>query len=454
MSGPDRADVTPDALAAYYATPAVRDRIAEYAAGSLRLAAYGGRLRRHEADGGPVPLGGVALPQVLAEGADVCRSLEDAGGTLVHLDVDYVNADDPAEPYREPRATFARLEPVYRSVRGALAAAGVPAFELVTGRGYHFTARAPAGSALQRALRALGGPPGDGADAGRGAAEAAHTGAGRLMEHLAHGVIRSADCEVPVTLADVPPPGRGPFVCLDLSAYGDPVGARFIRTAFSAHQKALVSGFSGTAPVVFALPRGGAALEDVLQARGDAGAAAALASSSSSAIPEAASAPRWIRAYADDVLAWFHRRMDEAGRRPAGVIAEYARIPPERLPLCVRRALETPNPSLLVPANLRTVTLVLWSRGWHPADIAALVAARFRSGEGWGGLWQRYDPAARARFYVRLFAGAVAAGIDPPDSFTCCAQQARGACPGGLCGHELAGLFPGRDAFRALGVGP
>jgi hypothetical protein len=448
--------VTADAaaIAAYYATPAVRGRIAEYAAGALRLAAYGGAARRHEPDGAPEPAAAGDLPRILADGADVCRSLEDSAGTLVHLDVDYVDPRDPAEPYREPGTCFARLEPVYRSVRDAFSGAGLPALELVTGRGYHFTARAPAGSPLERDLRAQAGPARAGAAAGHEAAESAHAGAGRLMEHLAHGVLRGADCEVPVTLADVPPPGGGPFVCLDLSAYGDPVGARFIRAAFSTHQKALVCGFSGAAPFVFALPRGQAPLSEVLEARRDAAAAAALAAATPAAIPEVARAPGWIRAYSDDVLAWMHRRLDEVAPRPAEAGAEYARIPPSELPLCVRRALEEPNPSLLMPTNLRTVTLVLWSRGWHPAGVAALVEARFRADEGWGGQWQRYDPATRARFYVGLFAAAVAAGLDPPESFTCAAQQARGACPAGQCGHELARLYPGRAAFRALGVGP
>jgi hypothetical protein len=447
-------NATAAAIASYYATPAVRARIAEYAAGAVRCAAFGGARRRSEPDGGPVAAASDELPRILAEGADVCRSLEDRAGTLVHLDVDYANPRDPAEPYREPTACFARLEPVYRSVRAAFAGAGLPALELMTGRGYHFTARAPSGSPLERGLRAQGGPPLAGADSGRAAAEAAHAGAGRLMEHLAHTVIRGADSGVPITLADVPPPGRGPFICLDLSAYGDPVGSRFIRAAFSSHQKALVYGFSGVAPAVFALPRGEVPLRAALEARGDAAAAAALASAASAAIPEVVSAAGWIEAYSDDVLSWMHRRLDEVTPRPAEAAAEYARIAPANLPLCVRRALDEPNPSLLMPTNLRTVTLVLWSRGWHPADIAALVEARFRGDHGWGALWKRYDPGARARFYVRLFAAAVAAGVDPPESFTCAEQQARGACCAGECGHELAGLYPGRSAFGVLGVGP
>ena len=45
---------------------------------------------------------GAELDPLLADGADVCRSLSDRRGALIQLDVDYVNAVDPAEAYRDP----------------------------------------------------------------------------------------------------------------------------------------------------------------------------------------------------------------------------------------------------------------------------------------------------------------------------------------------------------------
>jgi hypothetical protein len=442
-------------IAAYYADEAVRARMAEYCEGALGHAAYGGRARLQEEDLAPVPFAGEDLSRTLEDGADVCRSLADERGVLVQLDVDYVNPSDPAEAYRDPAACFERLEPVYGAVRGAFADAGVEACDLMTGRGYHFTTRALRGSPLFRALSDIGrrgaAAPGDPAEA---AGEAAHRGAGRVMEALAHAVIASTACDVPLTLADVPPPGRGPFICLDLSAYGDPVRSRYARAAFSSHQKAAALGLEGA--FVIALPRGGRRLSALLAARGDTMAAARLAATTATArIPDATDAPQWLRAYDHGVLSWFHHRFDAGPRAgPRAAAERYARIPPPELPLCVRTALGDPNPQLLVPTALRAVTFVLWTRGWHPLEIAELVRARYEEDHGWGGLWARYDPASRAEFYVRLFAGAVVAGLERAWDFTCMTQQLRGGCPGGECGHELGRLFPGRAALAPLGVGP
>jgi hypothetical protein len=444
-------------VAAYYADPAVRARMAEYREGALGLAAYGGRERRQEPDLAPTPFTEEDLELRLEEGADICRSLADARGTLVQLDVDYVNPSDPVEPYREPGPCFERLEPVYDAVRGAFGDGGLEAFELMTGRGYHFTTRALRGSPLHRALERIGSRGADaepGEPAREAARAAAHRGAGRLMEAVAHAVAATTRTAVPLTLADVPPPGRGPFICLDLSAYGDPVRSRYSRTAFSSHQKPSMLGLE-SAPFVIALPRGGRRLGALLDARGDPRAAARLAATTATArIPDATDAPEWLWAYDDGVLAWFHRRFDDGPRLGPRVASDrYARIPPPDLPLCVRTALADPNPQLLVPTALRAVTLVLWSRGWHPSEIADLVRSRYEDECGWGGLWARYDPGSRAEFYVRLFAGAVVAGLDHTEDFTCQTQQRRGGCPGGECGHELGRLFPGRAAMGTLGAG-
>lgn len=451
------------AIAAYYAHRAVRARIGEYCSASVGLAAYGGRRRLQAADMAPLPAGGGELPRLLADGADVCRSLSDRHGTLIQLDVDYVNPVDPAEAYREPALCFRRLEPVYRAVHAAFTDAGVATLDVMTGRGYHFTARAVRGSRLHRDLLAAGrlGPALRARHEAEEAAErravsmgAAHAGAGRLVEALAHDVMHAVEAEVPVTLADVPPPGLGPFICLDLSAYGDPVSSRYARSAFSSHQKASATGLAGGPPFVIAVPRGDRSLPSLLAIRSDPAVAAHLAEDVVAGIPDVTDAPRWVRSYADGVLAWFHRRFDEGPQiGPRAAADLYARIAPAELPLCVRRALEKPNPGLLVPTALRAAALVLWSRGWHPRHVADLVRSRYEADHGWGDLWTRYEPSARADFYVRLFAGAVVARLDDAEDFTCHSQQLRGGCPGGKCGHELGRLFPGRASMVPLGAG-
>jgi hypothetical protein len=449
-------------LVEYYRSADVRARLAEYCGGSAadpagfsarNLAGYGGRAGRHEPEGAPVRVPARAFPSLLEEGADVCRSLDDRQGLLVQLDVDYVHPNDPAEPYCAPYHCFARLEPVYHAVRRAFVAYGLDPLALITGRGYHFTVRAPEGSPFYGELVAAG-RPGETLRAryrrqsprcpslpGRGRA---HDGAGRLLEHLAHGVLRAlrGRTAVPVTVADVAPPGRGPFVCLDLSAYGDPLDARSARCAFSANQKPAQSRMPGALPFVVVLPRGRATLLDLLEAREDPRRAAAMAARVSAAIPDAFVAPGWAAAYRSSPEAAFAAAFEE---EPASPPAPWRRtaagLPRRPLPACVRVPLEWPNPHLLMPVYLRSVTVGLWSLGWHPRAIAELVSRVYRQDHGWADLWNRYEPGARARFYVRLFASLLHCGLDPADEFTCAAQAARGACPQTACGFDLGRMF-------------
>jgi hypothetical protein len=463
----------PEAVIEYYRNPAVRSRLAEYCGGqacypgrfaALGLAGFGGRRGLHHDDMSPVAVGQRELVRLLDEGADVCRSLADRSGTLIQLDIDYVNPDDRAEPTRDPGTCFERLEPVYREVQEALRRFGVTALALMTGRGYHFTLRAPLGSALHSDLITIArlSPALQARYEAEEARESlalsmgwAHEGAGRLVEHLAHDVLRTlrGRTAVPVTAADIPPPGRGPFICLDLTAYGDPLSSRYARCAFSSHQKAeRPLGFE--APFVVALPRDARSLPELLAARSDPRAASSLADVSSVRIPDVGEAPDWVNGYRDSVLARFHREFDSTQSSPALATGAYAKIRPSALPKCVWQALTWPNPGLLVPTALRAVTLVLWARGWHPRRIADLVRARYETDQAWGDLWQRYEPAARADFYVRLFSGLVVDSLDTVSDFTCASQQRRGGCPGGQCGHELSDLFPDPSRVRALGATP
>ena len=284
-------------IAAYYRCPAVRSRIAEYCGGSppfparfsaVGLAGFGGWRGLRSADTAPVPVAITDLRRLFEDGADVCRSLADRCGTLVQLDVDYVGPQDPLEANRDPAACFERLEPVYRAVRDALARLGVTTLVLMTGRGYHFTARAPLGTPFHDALIRIGRlspalqaryESEEGREPLAVSMGCAHEGAGRLVEYLAHEVVRAlrGRTTVPVTAADLPPPGRGPFICLDVTAYGDPLFARYARRAFSSHQKAAWTGPESDRPFVIALPRGLLPLAELLSARSDPAAAARLA---------------------------------------------------------------------------------------------------------------------------------------------------------------------------------
>jgi hypothetical protein len=435
-------------LVEYYRWPAVRARIAEYCGGSASdarsftataLAAFGGVHQLREAEGAPVGLPLSAWPSILEDGVDVCRSLSDRTGTLLVFDIDYVNHDDLAEPYRDPQQTFRRLEPVYSATGDILASYAIRPLVLVTGRGYHVVMKAVWGSPLEAALTDIGSAPTAGPRAPRPAERRTHDGAGRLLEHLAHQVVRAVAgrTEVPVSVLDVPPRGGGPFICLDVTAYGDPLAVRNTRCAFSLNQKARAQGLDVRPDVVSVLPRAREPLADLLRARADLGLAAGRARGADGVIPLVSDARRWIRAYRGSTLARFHRFFDEAA--PPSEPRAFDDVDLDALPACVAFPLRMPNDALLTPGWLRSVALILWAMGWHPQAAVGLVVSRYSGEHGWGSYWDRYDREERASFYVRLCCGAIAGGIENWDTFSCDEQRSRGLCPAppSGCGVEL-----------------
>ncbi|MBL8111613.1 MAG: CBS domain-containing protein [Acidobacteria bacterium] len=463
-TSPHRPEAAPapfDAIAAATDDEAVRERILEYCGGvrgapptAWHLAALGGSQARYHPDGAPVAAELGSLSSLLSEGADVCRSLGDRESSLVHLDVDYSNPEDPAEPYRAPEPVFRRLEPVYEAVRAAFLRRGIHPLCLMTGRGYHFIAAIPQGTPLSEAVVSIGGlvpslearyralgTPGA-LERGR-----AHEGIGRLLEHLAHEVIRGLrpDSPLPIALADVPPAPPGPFVCLDLSAYGDPLDERSVRCAFSSNQRSHALGIAPERPFVFTLPRNGMPLTELLEVRESPERVAALARLAPAPIPSVSGdSTSWVDEYLASPLAAFHRQYDLDPGSPA----PSAWLESPSLPRCAEIPLDFPSPSLLKPVYLRTVAYVLWGLGCSPRFIGELVRSRYEADHGWGQTFSRYDPATRARFYVRLFCGALASGLEEPGDFSCDTQRQRGACPGLDCGHDLA-----RFARKALSRG-
>jgi hypothetical protein len=457
----------------YYRSPAVRARIAEYCGGLLdrpdtfscwRLAGYGGERRRVETDGGPTPVSNADLAQLFEEGADICRSLADVGGTLLQLDVDYVDPSDPGEPYRHPEVVLRRLLPVHRVLSELFAAYRLQPRVVLTGKGYHFTMRAPLGSRFQSGLIEIGAiGESMAAKLARYGAEPelaqklarGHEGAGRLLEHLAHLALHRlrGHTEVETTLADVPPPGGAPFVCLDLTAYADPLFERHCRCAFSSNQKAGVQGASLERPFVYSLPCGGEPIPWLLRLRQDAQAAASWAETTATAIPDVSDAPELLEAYRRGPVGRFHQDFD-AGPHigPAQWPFTYDRLTDHELPACVRAPLEHPNPLLLRPVFLRSVALTLWGLGWHPRSIAGIVASRVEQAHGWQPTFQRYDALSRGEFYVRLFCGAWADGLDRAADFACEAQRGRGVCEALRCTEAGRALFASAtDALQERG---
>ncbi len=457
-------------LVSYYRSPAVRARIAEYCGaagpaqesfGTYDLAGYGGAQRRHTPDGAPVTVPNGEWLTLLGEGADICRSLADRSGTLVQLDVDYCDAADPGGPYRDPQACFGQLEPVHEAVLDAFERRGVRPFVLMTGRGYHYTARAPWNGALHRGLLDIGNP--EEALRGRYRREAqerpwakamgtAHDGAGRLLEELAHEVVRAlrGRAAIPVTLADLPPPEGGPFVCLDMTAYADPLFQRYARCAFSSHQKVSLKGLDCKWPFFICVPRVGPLGGELLAARLDPARAACLAEDAPASLPAVEDGADWLRLYRASRLARFHRDFDLGPRQPrAAWPFTYDTLGHEWLPPCLALPLARPNPLLLRPVHLHSVALGLWGLGWHPRSLATMVLSRYEQDHHWGDYWARYAAASRAMFYMRLFCGALADGLEDPAEFTCGVQAARDACDQAGCTLEKRERFRGLAAMLA-----
>jgi hypothetical protein len=437
-------------LAAYYSSESVRARVAEYcgeaaprsgAFDAWGIAGYGGSGRLHEPEGAPVPFPVSRWEKLLGDGADLCRSLADRRGTLIQLDVDYSNPEDTAEPYYHPEACFLRLEPVYEALCDAFARLSLAPIVVMTGRGYHFTFRATLGTPFHDSLVQLGT-----AEALRSVPlmEAAHRGAGKLLEHLVQEVAfqLKGRTEVPVVVADLPRPEGGPFVCLDLTAYGDPLFQRYSRCAFSGNQKAWMANVAPDRPFVICLPRERYSLYALLEAREDPGCAARLARGLRAVIPDAADGAAWVQAYRASAVARFHEEFDRGPQVGSSLWRyTYEKLDLREVPACVAAPLESPNPDLLMPVHLRTVALALWGMGWHPRSVAGLVRSKYESGRDWGSLWTRYDPASRAEFYVRLFCGAALHGLEDAASFSCRSHALRGLCDRSRCSHDLSRLF-------------
>jgi hypothetical protein len=271
-----------------------------------------------------------------------------------------------------------------------------------------------------------------------------HEGAGRLLEDLAHRALHllRGKTDVPVTLADLPPSEGGPFICLDLTAYGDPVFERHARCAFSANQRSAMIGAAPERPFVIVLPRGDETVAEVLGVREDVDRAAALARRASVAIPDVVDGSAWVDEYRRGPMGRFHAEFDRGPQvEPGAWPFTYDTVDADAWPPCLSLPLRHPNPALLQPAYIRTVALGLWAMGWHPRSIAGLLRSKYEREHGWGGLWLRYDAAARADFYVRLFCGALADGLDGPEEFTCETQAGRGICGSLRCREDQARIF-------------
>ncbi len=457
----------PLSVAAYYRQPAVLARMREYCGEStahpitcVYLAAMGSpadawRDWEHAAPHKPAE-----FDALVANGADLARSLWDTESLIVHIDLDYQNLDDPGEPFHHPVESFFKLEAALRATRDVLTELGLPLLTLMTGRGYHFSGRVPIGDPAVSALAELAPetpgwlataatrlPPWMAGRMDERTARA-YTGHGLVTEWIGHLVMRRAARLSPIPLVfngTVVGGGDGrECVSIDLSAAGDPLDVRHIRVAFSTYQRHRfrpdIFGTRAAARAPLAsLPCGTESTWQRLTDGRDLRAAAALAPSTRARLPEVAGgAGRAVAGYRSSALAAFHRRFfAEPADSAAAAAARFGPALVAALPPCVAASLAAPNDLLLQPAHIQHVTRYLMAGGWHPRHVAGLVFGRYAAPFGWGDRWTRLDARTRAEFDVRVFAGMLETGLDRGVDFNCRSAQEKGLCPAGGCSRDL-----------------
>jgi hypothetical protein len=397
----------------------------------------------------------------LENGLDVGRSLWDRESFLAHFDLDYFNFDSPAEAYYDRQRIFRFMEPVAGSMGELLEGYGISPLRLITGRGCHFVWRFSREAPFFSRLVEWGQLPPETGDLCRQPCSPtgetvpleltrAFVGLGRIMEWLAQEILRDAAgrTELPlrITSTEVAPGERGrEIVCIDISAFGDPLHTRVIRLPFSAYGKPREKRdipspeVDGRIPDIFCIPQAGMKMAAAVALMQDVEQVIDLAGRVSVRIPDHSEAMEaLVAAYVRSDLKRFHDRYyAETPEAPAGGPQTCDRFDPGGLPPCIGRLFD--SELLLKAAALQLVVRTLLASDWHPRRIAGLIRSRYeRYRQSWPEHWQFFNPAIRADFYGRLFAGLLATGLDDLADFTCRATRDKGYCtdPAGGCDLE------------------
>ncbi len=380
------------------------------------------------------------LQDLIRQGCEVARSLGDRTSVIVHLDVEYVNFDDPSAAYTDPNRAFSLQEPVVAAIENRLLDLGIRYLHLVTGQGHHFAWRVLKGSPTARALARMGicttpdldTPP-----------DPVFAHLSLLMEFLAHRIkadaAHSAKVPVEITARHVGKgtSGRREMVSVDISEYGDPLRSRMIRIPYTLYRKPWISGMmrreglEASIPEFYTLPQHEMGIRELISLRHHTPTVLRMARRAGTAIPVSEQGTaRLLEQYRRSGLCKFHRRFYARGHgrespRTLALRAECLR----RLPPCARHGIDHPNDILLKPSGMQLLTRCLLAMEMHPRHIAGWITDRFRDpSQNWGVQWENYDQAARADFYVRLFAGEIDQGLESGIDFNCVSEQEKGFC--------------------------
>lgn len=383
------------------------------------------------------------LEWFLERDLDIARSLADRDSLLLHLDVEYVNFDAPGEAYLDPWRVFELQEPVVRVIERLLLGWGIAPLHMITGQGHHFVWRVRLNSGLAEKIRALSPAPelvelcmkrvGSGvASELRREQQEGFAAVALLMEFVAHRIKSEAARRslIPVEITAVQvgrgASGRREMVSIDISEYGDPLHTRMVRMPFTNYLKPWLSGLAQNLGIENELARFRTIPlheMDVQQAVGfrqDEAAVLDLARRAGTRIPrQEEGTANLLAAYLASGLRRFHQDYYAARHDPREIWpVTYDRTPLDTLPHEVSDFLAWPNDRLLKPSCIQQVTRTLMEEGWHPRHIAGLIRSKFENPEfGWGVDWNDYEPATRADFYTRLFAGMTATGMDQTTGF-------------------------------------
>ena len=401
-----------------------------------------------------------ALDLLLASGFEICRSLWDHDALIADFDIEYVNFDNPAEAFVDPERVFAIQQPVVETIEELVREYGIDALHVLSGRGHHFVWRIAQNSAVFNELAEIGrGPPSlwecetevhpPNARPVPIELARAFAGLGLAMEFLAHRVkqIATRHTEIPVelTAVEVGPSQHGrEMISIDISEYGDPLYSRMVRVPFSAYLKPWQQPWIFDVDILanlqslFVIPLQGMDWRQGIATMRDARLTVKLAACASSKIPDATPGTgKLLRAYEQSKLAKFHADFYSQEQHPPERWPEtYDRQRLDILPACARIALEQPNDLLLRPALLRRLVRVMLALGWHPRHVAGLICSKYCRDFGWT-QFVNVDPATRADFYTRVFAGLFAAGTDDLVDFNCASAQEQGTCTFSNCGFNL-----------------
>ncbi len=447
----------------FYRDPDVRARIREFIGCDSGDEASSEFLAATDADSAPPfrSYSPVALNWLLSRGSEICRSLWDHEGLIADFDIEYVNFDDGAEAFVNPERIFSLQEPVERAIKQLLEKYRIRCLHMLSGRGHHFIWRIKKDSIEFKELAELGratsslwtlerqphGPEHEPVSAGFGHAFA---GLGLVMEFLAHEVKRIAalTTKIPVelTAVEVGPSEHGrEMISIDISEYGDPLYARTVRVPFSVYRKPWQQRWAVPPNVLehlepfFVIPLDGADWRDRIGIARNAELTQKLARHSSGEIPDGTRGTgRLLGEYECSKVAKFHQFFYSQEPHQSELWPQtYDDLPMDILPACARRALQQPNDLLLRPAWIRRVVRVMLALGWHPRHIAGLITSKYQRDFGWT-QFTDVDPATRADFYTRVFAGLFAAGTDDLVDFNCMSAQEQKTCTFRGCEFNLA----------------